>query len=119
MTEPITTESATAAKSGLDAQKFASRRALVWRRFLRNKPAVAALALLVLFFIGCYTLPSLLPYSYTDLDYYALQQPPSPHHWFGTNALGQDLLAQLGLRVDEQQRICGQTGRGVHAAEDQ
>ena len=72
MTEPVTTESATAAKSGLDAQKFASRRTLVWRRFLRNKPAVVALALLVLFFVGCYALPPLLPYSYTDLDYYAL-----------------------------------------------
>ena len=106
MTEPITTESATAAKSGLDAQKFASRRALVWRRFLRNKPAVAALALLVLFFIGCYTLPSLLPYSYTDLDYYALQQPPSPQHWFGTNALGQDLLA-LTLRGMQKSMLIG------------
>jgi peptide/nickel transport system permease protein len=106
MTEPITTESATAAKSGLDAQKFASRRTLVWRRFLRNKPAVAALALLVLFFIGCYTLPSLLPYSYTDLDYYALQQPPGPHHWFGTNALGQDLLA-LTLRGMQKSMLIG------------
>jgi peptide/nickel transport system permease protein len=78
----------------------------VWRRFLRNKPAVAALALLVLFFIGCYTLPSLLPYSYTDLDYYALQQPPSPHHWFGTNALGQDLLA-LTLRGMQKSMLIG------------
>ncbi len=106
MTEPITTESATAAKSGLDAQKFASRRTLVWRRFLRNKPAVAALALLVLFFIGCYALPPLLPYSYTDLDYYALQQPPSADHWFGTNALGQDLLA-LTLRGMQKSMLIG------------
>ncbi|HEX3285341.1 MAG TPA: ABC transporter permease [Mycobacterium sp.] len=106
MTEPITTESATAAKSGLDAHKFASRRTLVWRRFLRNKPAVVALALLVLFFVGCYALPPLLPYSYTDLDYYALQQPPSPQHWFGTNALGQDLLA-LTLRGMEKSMLIG------------
>ena len=106
MTEPITTDSATAAKSGLDAQKFASRRTLVWRRFLRNKPAVAALALLVLFFIGCYALPPLLPYSYTDLDYYALQQPPSADHWFGTNALGQDLLA-LTLRGMQKSMLIG------------
>jgi peptide/nickel transport system permease protein len=106
MTEPITTESATAAKSGLDAHKFASRRALVWRRFLRNKPAVVALTLLVLFFVGCYTLPPLLPFSYTDLDYYALQQPPSPQHWFGTNALGQDLLA-LTLRGMQKSMLIG------------
>ncbi len=106
MTEPITTESATAAKSGLDAEKFASRRTLVWRRFLRNKPAVVALALLVLFFIGCYALPPLLPYSYTDLDYYALQQPPTTDHWFGTNGLGQDLLA-LTLRGMQKSMLIG------------
>jgi len=106
MTEPITTESATAAKSGLDAHKFASRRTLVWRRFLRNKPAVAALALLVLFLIGCYALPPLLPHNYTDLDYYALQQPPSTTHWFGTNALGQDLLA-LTLRGMQKSMLIG------------
>ena len=106
MSDPVTTHSATSAKSGLDAQKFASRRTLVWRRFLRNKPAVVALALLVLFFIGCYALPPLLPYSYTDLDYYALQQPPSTDHWFGTNALGQDLLA-LTLRGMQKSMLIG------------
>ena len=38
--------------------------------------------------------PPLLPWNYTDLDFYNLQQPPSPTHWFGTNSLGQDLFAQ-------------------------
>ena len=106
MSEPVTTESATSAKSGLDAQKFASRRNLVWRRFLRNRPAVAALVLLVLFLVGCYALPPLLPYSYTDLDYYALQQPPSTTHWFGTTAIGQDLLA-LTLRGMQKSMLIG------------
>ncbi len=106
MTEPVTTDSATTAKSGLDAERFASRRTLVWRRFLRNKPAVTALAILVLFLIGCYALPPLLPYNYTDLDYYALQQPPSTTHWFGTNALGQDLLA-LTLRGMQKSMLIG------------
>lgn len=106
MTEPVTAETATTAKSGLDSHKFASRRTLVFRRFLRNKPAVASLALLVLLFIGCYTLPPLLPYSYTDLDYSALLQPPSAGHWFGTNALGQDLLAQT-LRGMQKSMLIG------------
>ena len=86
--------SATAARSGLHTEEFATRRTLVFRRFMRNKPAVAALIVLAVMFIGCYALPPLLPYNYTDLDYYALQTPPSTTHWFGTNALGQDLLAQ-------------------------
>jgi peptide/nickel transport system permease protein len=79
----VTTESA-----------FASRRTLTLRRFLRSRLAVAALVILLVLFVGCYALPPLLPWKYTDLDYFALQQPPSPSHWFGTNALGQDVLAQ-------------------------
>jgi peptide/nickel transport system permease protein len=106
MTEPITTETATTAKAGVDVTGFASRRTLVLRRFVRNKPAVVSLALLVVLFIGCYTLPPLLPYSYTDLDYYALQQPPNVDHWFGTNALGQDLLAQT-LRGMQKSMLIG------------
>ncbi|KAA0113605.1 ABC transporter permease [Mycolicibacterium sp. P9-22] len=74
--------------------RFVSRRTLVLRRFLRNRPAVISLVVLALLFIGCWALPPLLPYSHTDLDYYALQQPPTTTHWFGTNSIGQDLLAQ-------------------------
>nr|MCH9730923.1 ABC transporter permease [Actinomycetes bacterium] len=74
--------------------RFVTRRTLVVRRFLRNRAAVVSLVVLCLLFVGCYALPPLLPHSYSDLDYYSLQQPPNPTHWFGTNALGQDLLAQ-------------------------
>jgi peptide/nickel transport system permease protein len=106
MSEPVTTDSATTAKSGVDVASFASRRTLVLRRFLRNKPAVVSIAILVLLFIGCYAVPPLLPYSYSDLDYFALQQPPSTDHWFGTNALGQDLLAQT-LRGMQKSMLIG------------
>ena len=86
--------------------EFASRRALVWRRFLRNRPAVVSLVILVVLFVGCYALPPLLPFSHTDLDYYALQQPPTTTHWFGTNALGQDILAQT-LRGMQKSMLIG------------
>lgn len=76
------------------APEFASRRTLVLRRFLRRRSAVASVVVLVALFVGCYTVPSFLPYSYSDLDFDALLQPPSARHWLGTNALGQDLLAQ-------------------------
>jgi peptide/nickel transport system permease protein len=106
MSEPITTDTATSAKSGVDVAGFASRRTLVWRRFLRNTPAVVSLILLVSLLIACYALPPVLPYSYTDLDFYALQQPPNVDHWFGTNALGQDLLAQT-LRGMQKSMLIG------------
>jgi peptide/nickel transport system permease protein len=94
VTEPVTTQESSTAQSGIAAVAFASRRTLVLRRFLRNRLAVAALAILVLLFVACYALPPLLPWNYAQLDYLSLQQPPSGRHWFGTNALGQDLLAQ-------------------------
>ncbi|WP_286159416.1 ABC transporter permease [Mycobacterium sp. 852013-50091_SCH5140682] len=90
----------------MHTEEFATRRTLVFRRFMRNKPAVAALVVLAVMFVGCYALPPLLPYNYTDLDYYALQTPPSTTHWFGTNALGQDLLAQT-LRGMQKSMLIG------------
>jgi peptide/nickel transport system permease protein len=106
MSEPVITDSTTSAQSGVDVAAFSSRSTLVYRRFLRNKPAVLSLVLLALLFIGCYALPPLLPYSYSDLDYYTLQQPPTVDHWFGTNALGQDLLAQT-LRGMQKSMLIG------------
>ncbi|MGV0809671.1 ABC transporter permease [Mycolicibacterium setense] len=97
---------ATAARSGLHTEEFATRRTLVFRRFLRNWPAVVSLTLLVIMFVACYALPSVLPYSYSDLDYYALQEPPSTDHWFGTNALGQDIFAQT-LRGMQKSMLIG------------
>ena len=90
----------------VDPGAFVSRRTLVARRFGRNRLAVAALATLVALFVGCYALPPLLPYSYSELDFTALQSPPSPQHWFGTNALGQDVLAQV-LRGMQKSMLIG------------
>jgi peptide/nickel transport system permease protein len=78
----------------------------VLRRFLRSRSAVVALVILVLLFVGCYALPPLLPYSYQDLDFNALLQPPNSHHWLGTNGLGQDLLAQT-LRGMQKSMLIG------------
>lgn len=89
-----------------EATEFTSRRTLVLRRFLRNRSAVVALALLVLLFVGCYALPPLLPYSYRDLDFGALLQPPNTRHWLGTNAIGQDMLAQT-LRGMQKSMLIG------------
>jgi glutathione transport system permease protein len=92
--------------SGHEVAGFTSRRTLVLRRFVRNRFAVASLMLLVLLFVGCYTLPAILPYSYEDLDFAALLQPPNAHHWLGTNAVGQDLLAQI-LRGMQKSMLIG------------
>lgn len=100
------TAQTTLIESGINNAAFVSRRNLLFRRFIRNKPAVVALTLLALGFAGCYALPPLLPYSYTELDYHALLRPPSTEHWFGTNALGQDLLART-LRGMQKSMLIG------------
>ena len=105
MTQEVLADT-TPIRSGVGPAAFASRRSLVARRFMRNKPAVVALILLVLLFVGCYALPALLPYDYNVLDYDALLQPPSFKHWFGTNALGQDLLART-LRGMQKSMLIG------------
>jgi peptide/nickel transport system permease protein len=92
--------------AALATPEFASRRTLVLRRFLRRRSAVAALLVLLVLFVGCYALPSFLPYSYSDLDFDALLQPPNTRHWLGTNALGQDLLAQT-LRGMQKSMLIG------------
>ena len=87
-------------------EAFTSQRTLVARRFVRNHLAVASLAVLILLFAACYALPPLLPYSHTDIDFSALQTPPGPQHWFGTNAIGQDMLAQV-LRGMQKSMLIG------------
>ncbi len=111
MTQEILADT-TLTQSGVGPAAFASRRSLLARRFVRNKPAVGALTLLVLLFVGCYALPPLLPYDYNHLDYDALLQPPSLRHWFGTNTLGQDLLARI-LRGMQKSMLIGVCVAGI------
>jgi peptide/nickel transport system permease protein len=72
----------------------AGRRKLVWRRFLRNKAAIAGAVVLLLIVIAAFALPPILPYDYRHMDYSALYSAPSPDHPFGTDGSGEDLLAQ-------------------------
>ncbi|MEU0873080.1 ABC transporter permease [Nocardia brasiliensis] len=84
----------------------AGRRKLVWRRFLRNKPAVVGGVILILLFVASFALPPLLKYDYQQLDYTALLKPPSAKHPFGTTQIGQDVLAQT-LRGMQKSLVIG------------
>lgn len=67
--------SSTTAKS-VSTSKRSPRRTWSGGASCTNRPAVVALVILAVLFVGCYALPPLLPYSYTDLDYYS----PQGHH---------------------------------------
>ena len=75
------------------------------RRFLRNKPAVVSLVFLVLSSSAA-TPCRRCCRTATPTWIFALQQPPSADHWFGTNAFGQDLLAQT-LRGMQKSMLIG------------
>ncbi|WP_442907037.1 ABC transporter permease [Kitasatospora sp. NBC_01250] len=79
---------------------------LVLRRLLGAPGALVGLALVVLLFLLAFVGPYLTHWSYTDVDYTALREPPSGTHWFGTGSLGQDVYAQT-LRGLQKSLIIG------------
>jgi oligopeptide transport system permease protein len=72
------------------------------RRLLRNRAAVAGIALLGLLIAAAIVGPALAPFAYDQVNKADVWLPPLAHgHLLGTDALGRDLLARLlvGLRV--------------------
>jgi oligopeptide transport system permease protein len=72
-----------------------------WRRLKMNRAAVAAGGLLLFITLFCVAGPWLSPWRFDvpDLEYGA--QGPSFRHWFGTDALGRDLMVRcmVGGRI--------------------
>lgn len=71
-----------------------TQRELVVRRFLRHRLAMVSLVLFLVFLIGSFVVPHFWAYSYTQQNPHALSQGPSAAHPFGTDTLGQDVLAE-------------------------
>src|SRR5579863_722651 len=66
----------------------------VWTSALHNRKALAGL-LLLLFFVVLAIFPGeIAPYSPTA-ESFGINLPPSPEHWMGTTAFGQDVFSQL------------------------
>ncbi|MFD8806915.1 ABC transporter permease [Streptomyces sp. NPDC059597] len=72
----------------------AGRAALVLRRFVRHRAALAGAVVLALLFLLAFAGPYLTPWSYSHVDYGALRAAPDAEHWWGTNRIGQDVFAQ-------------------------
>jgi ABC-type dipeptide/oligopeptide/nickel transport system permease subunit len=72
-----------------------------WRRLLRNKAAVVAMAVIVLFGMLALLAPVVAPYPYDRQDLDNVAQGPSAAHPFGTDQLGRDVLSRLlyGARI--------------------
>lgn len=72
-----------------------------WRRLLRNRAAVIALVIILLYGFAAITAPFLAPYDYADQDLNHTTEGPSAAHWMGTDQLGRDVLSRLlyGARI--------------------
>ena len=66
-----------------------------WFRFSRHRLALASVFVLALLVIGVVAGPLLWRTAIDDIDFSAMLQGPSAAHPFGTDDLGQDLLARM------------------------
>ena len=66
-----------------------------WRRFRRHKLAVVSAVVLGLMILAVLAGPMLWPVQINEIDFAARLKPPSAAHPFGTDDLGQDLMARM------------------------
>src|SRR5262252_4482422 len=84
-----------AAPEGIRATERASSGIETWRRFRRHRLAVASTVVLGLMLLAVALGPLLWRVPINDIDFSAHLQGPSWGHPFGTDDLGQDLLARM------------------------
>ncbi|MFF2632340.1 ABC transporter permease [Microbacterium sp. NPDC058021] len=76
------------------ARKPLSRPALVWQRLRRMPRFWVGFGIFVALVLMAFVAPLFYPFSVTDRDPYNMNMGPTTLHWFGTNAIGQDIYAQ-------------------------
>ena len=67
---------------------------MFWRKFIKDKMAIAGLLTLALIIVSILFLPIIYQTPIDKIDFTQSTLPPSWQHPFGTNDLGQDQLAR-------------------------
>ncbi|MCE5312701.1 MAG: ABC transporter permease [Nitrospiraceae bacterium] len=68
---------------------------IIWRRFSKNRLAVAGLVVILTLASAAILAPHIAPYAPTKIDVYNVLSPPSISHPLGTDELGRDLLSRM------------------------
>ena len=66
-----------------------------WQRLLRNKMAIASLAVILLIVLGAIFVPVFSKYTYDATNLTLVNSKPSAEHWFGTDSLGRDIFVRV------------------------
>jgi peptide/nickel transport system permease protein len=85
----------TAPEPSADAPRTRSLWGDAWRHFRRNRLALGGLFVFALLVLMSLLGPLVYTVSYSKVDFSIASQAPSRAHPFGTNDLGQDLLARM------------------------
>lgn len=68
---------------------------VAWRRFIRNRLAIASAVFLVLMYLVAIFANVLTPYNPDAVDIFSVNARPSSEHWLGTDENGRDVLSRL------------------------
>ncbi|MEA2511764.1 MAG: peptide/nickel transport system permease protein [Thermomicrobiales bacterium] len=82
----------------LDQLSLRKQRSLwgnAWRQFRRHRLAMAGLVLIVFFILAAYIGTLLYPRTIDEIDFMRVDADPSLSYPFGTDSLGQDMLARI------------------------
>jgi oligopeptide transport system permease protein len=79
-----------------------------WLRLRKNKLAVFGIAALLVIALACIFGPMISPYSYEEMNWEDVSQPPSARHWLGTDDSGRDMLVRqlIGGRISLAVGLC-------------
>lgn len=72
-----------------------TQREIIWRRFRRHRLAIAGGVLIIMLYVVALATPLVAPYKYDEIDYTAINQPPSMEHLMGADRLGRDELTRV------------------------
>lgn len=77
------------------ARQYRSLWGNAWRQFRMHHLAMAGLATLLFITAACFIGTMLYPRGISDIDFMLVDSPPSTSYPFGTDPLGQDILARV------------------------
>lgn len=72
-----------------------------WRKFVRHKPALFGLAIIILLVLVATFAPIIAPFEYDVQDFSSIRLSPSANHLFGTDKYGRDVFSRVvyGSRI--------------------